>query len=688
MTAIFLFMKKDKISKKIHTQYKKLVDIVRDYQYKYHGLDQPEVSDEVYDSLFSELVSLEARFPNLKEVASPTERVGGEPLDSFEKVHHKVRQWSYDNVFTEQELLRWEEKIIRFIKKGTDLNRVTPEYVCEHKVDGLKVILTYKKGIFVEGATRGNGIVGENVTQNLKTVRSIPLMLKEKVDVVVGGEVWLPIKEFKRINTQRKKNSEQIFANPRNVAAGTLRQLDPKIVASRNLDCFMYDLDDLNVGVGKIIPPKTQTESLELLSSLGFKINRNFEKVQSISDVMTYYTKWLSRREKVQFGMDGVVIKINSKAVQDLLGYTGKAPRFAVAFKFPAEQATTILEDIVFQVGRTGVVTPIARLQPVLVDGSVVSRATLHNEDQIKKLDIRIGDTVVIQKAGDVIPEILYVIKDLRIPKARPFCFPNKIPGCGGDGAVRRVSGQAAYRCVSENSFEQMSKKFHHFVSKKAFNIEGLGPNVIDLLLEQGIISAYDDLFTLTKDDVLDLPSFKEKSADNLIRAIQKAKKIALPQFLIALSIDQVGEETAHDLANHFGLLRNIQRASIESLEELSGVGNVVAKSIHGWFLKRENGALVNRLVKHVNISKSTQKRGILSGKVFVITGTLKHFSREGVKDVIRANGGSVSGSVSKQTDYVVVGENSGSKLEYANELGVSILTETEFQKLLISSVL
>ncbi len=681
-------MKKDKISKKIHTQYKKLVDIIREHQYKYHVLDQPEVSDEVYDSLFSDLVSLETEFPSLKEVASPTERVGGDPLDSFEKVHHKVRQWSYDNVFTEQELLRWEEKIMRFLKKNTGLSVFAREYVCEHKVDGLKVVLTYKKGVFVEGATRGNGVVGENVTQNLKTIGSIPLILQKKVDIVVGGEVWLPLKEFKRINTQRKKNNESVFANPRNVAAGTLRQLDPKVAASRNLDCFMYDLNSLDVANEKIILPKTQVEALELLSHLGFKINRNFEKVSSIPSVMTYYTKWLSRRENVQFGMDGVVVKVNSVAAQKALGYTGKAPRFAIAFKFPAEQATTVLEDIVFQVGRTAVVTPVARLRPVRVDGSVVSRATLHNEDQIKRLDIRIGDTVVIQKAGDVIPEILYVIKDLRIPKAKPFSFPDKISGCGGDGAVRRIPGQAAYKCVSGNSFEQVSKKFHHFVSKKAFNIEGLGPKIIDLLLEKGIVSSYDDLFTITEGDVLDLPSFKEKSADNLIKAIQKAKKIALPQFLIALSIDQVGEETAHDLANHFGTFQNVRKASVEDLEKLPGVGGVVAESLHDWFFKKENIVLVDRLTKHVSVLKSAQKKGVFSGKTFVITGTLKFFSREDVKDIIRTNGGSVSGSVSRQTDYVVTGENPGSKLDQANELKVHVLTENEFQKLLTSSVL
>ena len=671
---------------KIQKRVNKLREILDHHGHLYHVLDAPEIADEAYDSLMRELRGLEGKYPSLKVESSPTVRVGGKPLSSFKKAKHKVRQWSFDNVFNSIELSQWEERILRILKKESPVNKSDLSYCCELKIDGLKIVLTYKEGIFIRGATRGDGTVGEDITHNLKTIGSIPLKLKKQIDIVAQGEVWLSDTEFKRINYERKKNNEPLFANPRNTAAGTLRQLDPKITAARRLDTFMYDITILTTGGGGVVTPKTKIEELELLFKLGFKVEKHYTLSKNLQAVEKFYTSWVSKKENVDFGVDGIVVKINSKKFQDQLGYTGKAPRFSVAYKFPAEQVTTEVLDIVLQVGRTGVLTPVAHLAPVHVAGSTVSRATLHNEDEIKRLDVRIGDTVILQKAGDVIPDIVEVVKRLRSGKEKRFTFPKVVPACGGDGRVERIPGQAAYRCVNKNSFTQHKQKFHYFVSKKALNIEGLGPRIIDLLLEQNLITSFEDIFTLKEGDFDGLAGFGEKSARNILDAIKKARTVLLPRLLIALSIDQVGEETAHDLALHFGTLKNLKEASKDNLEKVEGVGGVVASSIHSWFRGVNNKKMLKRLLKQINIEETRTRqrsKGIFYGKTFVLTGTLKSFTRDEVKEKIRIRGGSIASSVSKKTDYVVAGDNPGSKFDKAKELQVTIIGEREFAKMI-----
>lgn len=665
-------------------RHEQLTATIDNHRKLYHELDQPEITDEAYDSLVAELVSLEASYPELRKFGSVAERVGGEPLQSFEKVRHAARQWSFDNVFDPAEFRQWDERVHRFLEKESSLQETALTYCCEHKIDGLKIILTYEKGELVLGATRGNGEIGENITQNLRAIESIPLRLKEPVDIIVGGEAWLSRKEFERINKEKEERGEPLFANPRNAAAGSLRQLDAAITASRKLDAFIYDIERHNLPALGSTAPSTQVEELELLTRLGFNVNPAYERCSDVDAVLQFYDAWLSRRQELPYGVDGIVVKVNEIAFQDALGYTGKAPRFAIAFKFPAEQATSVIEDIAFQVGRTGVVTPVAHLRPVVIAGSTVSRATLHNEDQIKRLDVRVGDTVILQKAGDVIPEIIRVLTELRTGKEQPFVFPGRLEECGGDGRIERIQGQAAWRCVSRDSFSQRERKFEHFVSRKAFNIDGLGPNIVSLLLEEGLMQHYDDLFTLKRGDLLQLPGFKEKSVDNLLLAIATARRVSLSQFIIGLSIDHVGEEMARLLAQRFGTIDALQKAKPEELDAIEGVGEVVSQSVHAWFKDPQHRALVKRLKKHVTIEGvAAPASGTLMGKTFVITGTLEHFSREAAKEEVRKRGGSIVESVSKNTDFVIVGADPGSKYKKAQELGVVMLDEAALRALL-----
>ncbi len=669
------------IPKKIKDRYEKLVKLIDHYRYLYHVLDKPDITDESYDSLIHELIEIEEKYPELVTPQSPTQRVGDEPLSEFKKVKHEVRQWSFDDCFSPEGLKKWDEKIRRMVEKELSLKNEKIEYCCELKIDGLKIILTYKEGKFVQGATRGDGTIGEDVTSNLKTIKSIPLTLPKSVDMTVVGECWLSKKELIKINKEREKNGEQLFANTRNAAAGSIRQLDPKIAASRNLSSFIYDIDKLSEKI-----PDTQDNELKLISDLSFKTNPYHEVLDSLDGVEKYYRHWSKNKEKLDYGLDGIVIKINSRKIQEALGYTGKSPRWGIAYKFPAEQVTTIVENIVFQVGRTGVITPVAHLRPVLVAGSTVSRATLHNEDEIKRLDIRIGDTVILQKAGDVIPDIVEVLKDLRTGKERVFVFPKKIDACGGDGSIERIEGQAAWRCVNKNSFAQQKRKFYHFVSKKAFNMDGCGPRIIDALLDNNLITNYDDIFTLKKGDLLALPRFAEKSVDNLLSSIEKSRKITLNRFLVSLSIPQVGEETAIDLAKNFGNLEKIRKADVTKLQQINGVGDIVGKSVYDWFLDKDNSKLVERLLEQTEIESvksNIGKIGKLAGKSFVVTGTLASLSRDEAKDKIRALGGDISESVSSKTSYLVVGENPGSKFDKAQKLGVNILDEEKFLNLI-----
>jgi len=669
-----------KIPKEITERLNKLKETIDHHRYLYHVLDREEISEEALDSLKDELKKLEDEYPELVTPDSPTQRVAGKPLPEFKKVEHKVAQWSFNDAFTEEDIRDFDVRVRKLLKQELG-KECSLTYTAELKIDGLKVVLEYQNGFLVQAATRGDGKVGEDVTENVKTIESVPLKLKKPVNVIVEGEAWMGKKNFEKLNEQRKKEGLPLFANPRNVAAGSIRQLDPEIARSRKLSTFIYDLASMQ---GEL--PKTQKEELDFLHDLGFKVNRHYELCKNIDDVVRYWKKWQEKAPKEDYLIDGVVVKVNEREYQRALGYTGKAPRFGIAFKFPAEQVTTVVEDITLQIGRTGVLTPVAHLRPVSVAGSTVSRATLHNEDEIQRLDVRVGDTVILQKAGDVIPDIVRVLTEMRTGKEKPYVFPTRVEACGGDGSIERIPGQAAWRCVYKDSFEQQKRKFYHFVSKKAFDVDGMGPRIIDVLLEENLISSFDDIFTLKRGDLLALPRFAEKSVDNLLASVEKARQVTLPRFLVSLSIPQVGEETANDLARHFGTLDAVMNATKDELDALDGVGPIVSESVTSWFRDPLNKKLVKKLTEHVEIKKaalapvSAQK---FAGLTFVLTGSMTSMSRDEAKEKIRALGGDVSSSVSSKTSYVVAGESAGSKLDKAQELGVKVITEEEFVEML-----
>ena len=664
-------------------RYQELRTVVARHKHLYHTEDNPEVSDETYDALVRELASLEERLGVKENRLSET--VGDELSIAFAKVKHQYPQWSFDNVFNFEELAAWAEKLERFVvKKGGRVADI--DFVVEHKIDGLKLVIEYKKGKLYRAATRGDGEIGEDVTHTARTIKTLPAVLKEPVDLVCVGEVWLDKKTFSKINQAREQAGESLFANPRNAAAGTLRQLDPEVARERGLSLFVYDVDGWRARQAKLAVPATQAEELALLKNLGLPVNSYFKKVKSVSDIEKYYQNWTKKHADLPYGVDGVVIKANSVALQQLVGYTAKSPRFGVAYKFPAVESTTIVEKIALQVGRTGVVTPVAHLQPVLIDGSVVARATLHNEDQINKLDVRVGDTVVVRKAGDIIPEVVMVIKDLRPIKTKPFIFPKKVAGCGGDGSIERVEGQAAYRCVFLDSDFLLRQKLYYFVSKIAFNIDGVGPRLLDALLENGFIQDAADLFAITKEQLLSLPLFKEKAATNALASIAKAREVTLPRLLIALSIELVGEETAFLLAKHLKTIKKIRQVSAEELNQIDGVGDIIVQKILLWQKDEAEQAFLDKLLTRVDIKNETtaqQKPAVFAGQSFVFTGTLETLGRTEAQNLVRERGGSVSNSVSKKTTFVVVGAEAGSKAETAKKLGVTILSEAEFLKLI-----
>ena len=675
------------IPKKIPNRIAKLRETINHHRYLYHVLDKQEMSEAALDSLKHELAEIEKEYPELITPDSPTQRVAGKPLPEFKKVKHKVPQWSFNDAFSPDEMLEFDARVKRMLRSesGKDIN---PSYTVEHKIDGLKIVLEYEQGVLKTAATRGDGVTGEDVTENVKTIESVPLSLSRPVSIIVEGEVWMRKSTLKKLNEEREKQGLPLFANPRNVAAGSMRQLDPRITASRKLETYIYDIAKLDKGQTGKKPrnlPNTQYTELKLLQALGFKVNPHFKHARNIKEVISYWNEWKKKMQKEEYLADGVVVKVDELEYQELLGYTGKAPRFGIAFKFPAEQVTTVVEDIAFQVGRTGVITPVAYLKPVLVGGSTVSRATLHNEDEIRRLDVRVGDTVVIQKAGDVIPDIVNVVTSMRTGKEKSFAWPRRIDACGGDGSIERVPGEAAWRCVDRNSSSIQRRKFYHFVSKHAYDIDGCGPKIIDVLLDNNLIASFDDIFTLKKDELLKLPRFAEMSVDNLLESIKKARKVTLPRFLVGLSIPQVGEETAEDLSNHFVTLDNIRKAPFEELEGIDGVGPVVGKAIGEWFKNEENSALTERLLHVVQLERTAPRDTYklpLSGKTFVLTGSLASMSRDEAKAKIKALGGDVSESVSKKTNYVVAGESAGSKYEKAKKLGVEIWDEQTFSKI------
>lgn len=656
---------------------KRLLDLRKEldkHRHLYHVLDRPSISDEAYDSMMTELVDLENKHPEYKDKNSPTQKVGGEIIETFQKVKHETRQWSFDNVFSYVELQNWEERNIKILEKE-NIN-TKPNYICELKIDGLKVVLTYKSGKLVMAATRGDGEVGEDVTHNVRTIRSIPLELDKKIDLIVIGECWIKKSDLEKFNKELKSNNEEEYANPRNLAAGTLRQLDSSVATKRNLQFFAYDIDKCSEGM-----LATQQEELDFLRELGFMVNTNSKSAADIEAAQKIYDNFVEKRNSFEFGVDGMVIKTNQRDVFESLGYTAKSPRAGIAYKFPAEQAVTIVEDITVQVGRTGAITPVANLKKVLIAGSQVSRATLHNQDEIDRLDVRIGDTVIIQKAGDIIPEVLEVVLNLRPEKTKKYSLPSVCPAC--QSTLTKRDDSVALYCLNSECPAKHLEQLVHFVSKKAMNIDGLGEKIIYEFNELGLITDMASIYELKVDDIKNLFGFGEKSAENIISSVNTSKNVALSKFIYALGIIHIGETTAKLLAKHYKSFDRFRNTNEDELLEVDGVGEESVKSILSYFSDSKNKNLLEKLLKHINVAdeKNENVSEKLSGKTFVITGTLSQ-SREYFKNEIESNGGKVSGSVSAKTDYLLAGENAGSKLADATKLGVKILDENEFKKL------
>ncbi len=656
-----------------------LRELINYHNYRYYVLDSPEISDEKYDRLFQELKELEKQFPELITPDSPTQRVGGQPLPEFKQIEHRIPMLSLDNVFNEEELRDFDARVKKMLKTDRGI-----EYVCEPKLDGLAVELIYENGIFVAGATRGDGRVGEDVTANLKTIKSIPLALfskkvKPPAILEVRGEVIINKKDFEKLNLEREKSGEPLFANPRNAAAGSLRQLDPKVTASRPLDIFLY-------GMGHIegINFKSQWEFLNYLPEWGLKTNKLNRLCKSIEEVISYYREMVLKRQELPYECDGIVVKVNSLDFQKKLGELSHSPRWAVAFKFPPQQAITKIINIEAQVGRTGTLTPVAILEPVRVGGVTISRATLHNMDEIERKDVRIGDTVVVQRAGDVIPEIVQSLPDKRTGKEKKFSMPERCPSCGSK--IVREEGEVAYRCINASCPAQIKERIKHFCIREAMDIEGLGEKFIDQLVDKGLVKDMADLYYLKPEDFFHLDRMGTKLAENLYNAIQNSKERTLDRFLFALGILHVGEHIARLLAREFNNLENLIKATKDDLLKVKEIGNEIATSITDFFRNKDNLKLIEKLLKAgVKIRPVEKPKGEspIKGKTIVFTGELKSMTRDEAKRLVEELGGRAASSVSKKTDLVVAGPGAGSKLENARKLGIKIIDEEEFLKLI-----
>ncbi len=664
----------------------KLKEVINYHRYLYHVLNKQEISESVLDSLKHELFQLEKRFPEFITPDSPTQRVEGQPLKGFKKARHVVPMLSIEDIFSFEELEKWKS----YLKRLTSSHF---QYFSELKIDGFAVSLIYFNGIFQRAATRGNGRTGEDVTQNIKTIESIPLKLRihslkdklpfkseiqkkiQKGIIEIRGEVYINKKDFKELNKEMEKRGEKTFSNPRNLASGSIHQLDPKIVSSRRLQFLAYDIiTDLG--------QEKHSQDHQILFSLGFKVDKG-EKCVSLNEIFDYWKKIENEREKYPFQIDGVVVSVNDNKVFKKLGVIGKSPRGIRAFKFSPSEATTRIIDIKLQIGRTGALTPVAVLKPVKIDGVTVSRATLHNADEIKRLGVKIGDTVSVIRAGDVIPIITKVFSKLRTGKEKKFKMPDKCPSCGEK--LVKLKKEIVLRCPNIDCFDRRKRSLHHFISKSAFDIVGLGPKNINRLIEEGIISSPVDIFKIKKEEILSLERFGEKSVDNLINSIQEKKQIDLDRFIYSLGIRNVGEETARDLAKEFGSLKELAKVDYLKLEKIRDIGPIVARSIYNFFNRKKNLELIKELKKEGVVINEMIKDNLnkLKGLKFVLTGSLSLMSRQEAKEKIRRLGGDVSSSISKNTDYLVIGENPGSKLEKANKLGVKIIKEKEFLKLL-----
>jgi DNA ligase (NAD+) len=650
-----------------------LRELLNKYNYEYYVLDRPSVPDAEYDRLMQELIALEEQYPDLKTKDSPSQRVGGEALDAFQKVEHRTPMLSLANAFNEGDLRDFDRRVRQEV--GDDVM-----YVCELKIDGLAVSVRYEDGYFVQGATRGDGVTGEDITENLKTIRSLPLRLNEPVTLEARGEAYMPKASFERLNEQRRKRGEELFANPRNAAAGSLRQLDPKIAASRHLDLFVYGLANAEeLGID------SHSAALDYLQQLGFKTNPERRRCANIDEVIQFVNEWHEKRPHLPYEIDGIVVKVDSFEQQEQLGATAKSPRWAIAYKFPAEEVVTKLIGIELSVGRTGVVTPTAILEPVRVAGTTVQRATLHNEDFIREKDIRIGDSVIIKKAGDIIPEVVNVVPDRRTGEEVPFVMPTHCPECGSE--LVRFDGEVALRCINPKCPAQIREGLIHFVSRQAMNIEGLGEKVISQLFREGLIHDVADLYRLTKEQLIRLERMGEKSATNLLRAIEASKQNSLERLLFGLGIRHVGAKAAKVLAEHFGTMDRLQTATKEELMAIHEIGEKMADSIVTYFSKPEVKELLNELRSYgVNMEykgPKTPKPGdvhsYFAGKTVVLTGKLESLSRNEAKEKIEQLGGKVTGSVSKNTDLVIAGADAGSKLAKAQQLNIEIWDEARF---------
>lgn len=647
---------------------------------EYYVEDKPTVEDYVYDKEYAELVAIEEQYPDLITSDSPTQRVGGKVLEGFEKVTHDIPLYSLNDVFSKEELIAFDQRVQKAVGRVVD-------YCCELKIDGLSVSLRYEDGNFVRGATRGDGTVGENITENLKTVRSVPIKLKEPMNIEVRGECFMPKRSFVQLNQDREAEGKDIFANPRNAAAGSLRQLDSKITAKRNLDTFLYTVADFGP-----MQAKTQYDALEELEKIGFHTNREKRLCHSIDEVWSYIEEYHDKRVDLPYEIDGIVIKVNEFSLQDQLGFTVKAPRWAAAYKFPPEEVETLIENIEWTVGRTGVVTPTAIMTPVRVAGTTVSRASLHNGDYIKLKDIRLKDTVLIYKAGDIIPEVSQVVLDKRPKDSEEYQLPTHCPVCGSE--LVHLDEEVALRCINPKCPAQMKEGLNHFVSRNAMNIDGLGPRVLEQMYDKKLVADVADLYKLTEEELLTLDKIKEKSANNILPAIDNSKDNSVERLIFGLGIRHVGAKAAKILAEHFGDLETLSKSDYESIIALDTIGDIIADSVVTYFSNEEVHELMNELkqagvnfeYKGLRNAQLQEVESPFKEKTVVLTGKLTRFTREEAKETIENLGGKVTGSVSKKTDIVVAGEDAGSKLTKAQELGIEVWTEDQMADALAKS--
>lgn len=649
----------------IEARMDELIKLIDKANYEYYTLDKPTITDQEYDRYMGELQALEEKYPELKRDNSPTTRVGGQVIDEFKKVTHEIPMLSLGNVFNEDEIMAFDERVKKVVPN--------PKYVAELKIDGLSVSLVYEKGKLVRPATRGDGVTGEDITHNARTIKSIPLTIKQPIDIEVRGEIYMSKASFKRLN----ENGEN-FANPRNAAAGSVRQLDSKVAASRNLDCFIYHLpdpEDYNI--------YTHFDALKFMKELGFVTNPNNKKINDIKELLSYIDNWTEKRSTLPYEIDGIVIKVNDISDQQKLGFTARTPKWATAYKFPAEEVLTKVKDIIFTVGRTGQVTPSADLEPVRVMGSVISRATLHNEDYVVSKDIRVGDIVSIKKAGDVIPEVVKVITGRRDGTEQKFQMIDKCPIC--HEPLTRKEEEAAYYCTNEHCPAKKQEKLIHFTSRHAMNIEGFGDRIIEDFYNLGYLKDYDDFYNLKdhQEELRELEGFGSKSINNLLTQIENSKHNSLERLLFALSIRHVGTKTANILAKNFGNLDKLMNASFEDISNIRDIGPIIAKSVVNYFNKPENQELIKRLKNHhlniVYLKETTSNVTGFTDKTFVLTGSLERFTRDEAKEKIEALGGIVTSSVSKKTDVVIAGIEAGSKLQKAKDLGITVWNENTF---------